>query len=332
MEESSTDQSSAKRRKRYLLPGAKYVLPRSTLRYQRQVANGSSRQVGNGSSTSTAPTTHTAPQGSFLSHDQGAEPDDMCEFSEMYDSDGEHGGEYSAGDRCPGEGYNDLSDCDVADFASGFEHCSDESDSESDECGEPADDFFSLFTEECLPNSDITIREAMMTLMAFSSSAGLNWTDMEKLVTMVNLFLGKDVLPTSKFLLRKVWRKLKTDVVKEHYFCQECGFKFPSTNVGDLTCPKCSSVSSRQNAFAILDIKKQMEVALSSKTVARGLLTSLRQRQCKAAETVMTDLSDGHLNQKVMKDASPHDLSLTFNTDMASSHSGGNRPASQMTL
>lgn len=68
------------------------------------------------------------------------------------------------------------------------------------------EEFCRLFSDERLPNSDLNVREAMIILMAYSKSAGLNWTNLEKLVGVTHLFLGKQILPASKHLLRKTWK------------------------------------------------------------------------------------------------------------------------------
>ncbi|KAH7971274.1 hypothetical protein HPB49_020827 [Dermacentor silvarum] len=54
------------------------------------------------------------------------------------------------------------------------------------------DDFMKLFSSERLPNCDLSVADAMVTLMAYSTLAGLNWSDMEKLVHVVNLLLGAE--------------------------------------------------------------------------------------------------------------------------------------------
>ncbi|KAL3184693.1 hypothetical protein MRX96_005802 [Rhipicephalus microplus] len=55
-------------------------------------------------------------------------------------------------------------------------HVDSDTDREQDE-----DEFCRLFSDERLPNSDLNVGEAMIILMAYSTSAGLNWTNMEKL-------------------------------------------------------------------------------------------------------------------------------------------------------
>ncbi|KAH7961758.1 hypothetical protein HPB52_011927 [Rhipicephalus sanguineus] len=178
-----------RKRKRYLEPGADLVVPRSTLFYQR------------------------APNSATTSGDQQASTVDplMCS-SPTYaeDSRQSESGDTSSSDRD-----------DIAENETAYEDCSrgsprsveelltesadwDAGTGESDEqtaVGE--DDFAKLFSHERLPHSDLSVADAMVMLMAYSTSAGLNWSDMEKLVHVINLFLGADVLPSSQYLLRK---------------------------------------------------------------------------------------------------------------------------------
>lgn len=101
----------------------------------------------------------------------------------------------------------------ASDRAECYDVASDHSDSESDcsaeDCRDTStsdgdtDEFCRIFSSECLPNSDMTVRDFMLSLMAYTVSVRLNWADMERLVRMINLFLGKFVLPTSSYMLRK---------------------------------------------------------------------------------------------------------------------------------
>ncbi|KAL1482014.1 hypothetical protein MTO96_034072 [Rhipicephalus appendiculatus] len=56
------------------------------------------------------------------------------------------------------------------------------------------DDLGKLFSKERLPNSDLSVADAVVTLMAYSTSGGLNWSDMEKLAHMMNILLGVAII------------------------------------------------------------------------------------------------------------------------------------------
>ncbi|KAL3184461.1 hypothetical protein MRX96_031753 [Rhipicephalus microplus] len=47
----------------------------------------------------------------------------------------------------------------------------------------------------------LSVADAMVMRMAYSTSAGLNWKDIEKLAHVINLLMGAEVLPSSQYLL-----------------------------------------------------------------------------------------------------------------------------------
>lgn len=95
-------------------------------------------------------------------------------------------------------------------------------DQHSDEDSSEVDDFTTLFPSDRLPNSHLSVADAMVMAMAYTSSAGLNWTDMERLVHVINALLGAQGLPSSKYLLRKAWRKWTEQLAHRYYFCTNC--------------------------------------------------------------------------------------------------------------
>ncbi|KAH6938416.1 hypothetical protein HPB50_009146 [Hyalomma asiaticum] len=208
--DSNQPQPRSKRRKRYLEPGSHYVVPRTTRLYQKAVEALSASQP---CSSKNVPQTSVANGGSEVAaldarslsdaqgdSDENADPDDTYGFEEnALSSDSDQAADSPCDDAGMSDGHSDT-------------------DHEQDE-----DEFCRLFSDERLPNSDLNVREAMIILMAYSTSAGLNWTNMEKLVGVINLLLGKQILPTSKHLLRKTWKVWLAGTVKRHYYCKECG-------------------------------------------------------------------------------------------------------------
>lgn len=146
----------------------------------------------------------------------------------------------SASDRAESCGVaSNLSDSESSGSA---EDCSD-----TYRCEGDAGEFCLIFSGERLPNSDMTVRDAMLTLMAYTVSVALNWTGMEKLVGIINLFLGKPVLPTSSWMLRKACRQWMDDLVKRHYFCQACEAVISNPRQKVFSCPHCTTEISGQN-------------------------------------------------------------------------------------
>ncbi|XP_077491319.1 uncharacterized protein LOC144101951 [Amblyomma americanum] len=232
-------------------------------------------------------------------------------------------------DRCRNADQENYDSCHSADEDDVADHCNRNADEDNTHSCRSADDgdsdreFSDFFSIERLPNSDVTVRDAMFILMAYTSSSGLNWVDMEKLVGVINLFLGKPILPTSQYLLRKVWKRWEADIVKRHYFCEECGAIIPNPEKREFLCPSCNTSNSAQNFFATVSIEKQLEVMLTNDTVAQTLLTSLKKKRATASDPgssenkVIRDITDGKLYQRQMGKAAWSDVSLTLNTDGA---------------
>lgn len=143
---------------------------------------------------------------------------------------------------------------------------------------------------------------------------------MEGLLQLVNFLFGKNVLPRSKFFLRKIWCKLKERMTKHQFFCKECG-----THVGgeseDGPCPNCQAIVPRQsfspqNFFTTLDMKLQLEILLADKGIMQELFHALQKKNATGDNT-MRDLTDGALYKKRTGSSSWCDITLTFNSDGA---------------
>ncbi|KAH7984817.1 hypothetical protein HPB49_025707 [Dermacentor silvarum] len=209
-----------KRRKRYLEPGETYSLPRTSLRYQERVQDSQS-------------SLQTPQQQSLRSSGAGSANAGVCNnylSCEISDND-----DFDASDQ---NLYHAESDEGDSNKQYDSESSSAEDCSGAEECEGDGDEFCRLFSSECLPNSDMSVRDAMLTLMAYTASVGLNWTDMEKLVGVINLFLGKPVLPTSSYMLRKVWKQWMGGLVERHYFSRAAVLNMKQYN-GYFGCSFC---------------------------------------------------------------------------------------------
>ncbi|KAM7289896.1 hypothetical protein ISCGN_030024 [Ixodes scapularis] len=114
----------------------------------------------------------------------------------------------------------------------------------------------------------LSAADAMIGIISYGVAASLNWSNMEGLFNLVNFLFGKDVLPGSKFLLRKIWSKLKERMTKHHFFCKECGTNVVAGTQDGTPCPNCQAVVptknfSQRNFFTTLDLKLQLEVLLA---------------------------------------------------------------------
>ncbi|KAL1429304.1 hypothetical protein MTO96_016461 [Rhipicephalus appendiculatus] len=239
----------AKKRKRYLEPGQLCVVPRTTLRYQgenlKQRASGTNTvsDLLRTSSNKCCDPQHRSNITASTSHDE-TENDAAVECNSSGDSESET----ALSDNESENNSDSRIGLDLSSDAHAFgtsDESIDDADAESAQQGD-AEEFCNMFSDERLPNGDLTVRDAMLVLMSYSASVGLNWVQMEKLVSVINLFLlGKPVLPTSQYLIGKVWKKWKVDMLTDHFYCEHCGKIVPNEEgAKEYSCPVCNANSS----------------------------------------------------------------------------------------
>ncbi|XP_049268738.1 uncharacterized protein LOC119382286 [Rhipicephalus sanguineus] len=184
--------------------------------------------------------------------------------------------------------------------------------------GEVPKDDWSTLSQATLPNSVLTVAEALLSILTFCISAGLNWSQMEDLVKLVNFLLGETVIPCSRHLLKKMWET--SDTVCHHFFCSSCKTYAGKRAAQDITCSNCSenvclSNFKKSNFFSTLSVKKQLEDLLMSKSVAQALFDQLSSPG--SASCLLRDITDGTLLKKCRKHSEWADITITVNTDGA---------------
>lgn len=191
---------------------------------------------------------------------------------------------------------------------------SDDADMCNDEV--PEDDWNTL-SQTTLPNSVLTVAEALLSILTYSVSAGLNWNQLEDLVKLVNFLLGDKVIPCSRHILRKMWASSSS--VQHHFFCSACKSYAGEPAVLDITCSNCGenvcvSNFKKSNFFSTLNVKKQLEDLLRSESIAKALFDQLSSR---GDASCMKDITDGALLKKCRKHWEWTDITITVNTDGA---------------
>ncbi|XP_064464144.1 uncharacterized protein LOC135375344 [Ornithodoros turicata] len=178
------------------------------------------------------------------------------------------------------------------------------------------------FGDETLPNSPTTKAEAIAMIMSFAVGHSLTWTCIEDLLKLVNLLFGSDVLPRTKYLLRKLWKPKEEKFVRHHYYCEDCRTLLVQDEetpyLACTTCPKTSEIStlrSSGNFFSILNFHQQLKFVISKNKTA--LYESLRKTNTSDTATGITDVTNAKLCQKLKQDGiiTTNDLTFTFNTD-----------------
>ncbi|XP_064456969.1 uncharacterized protein LOC135367607 [Ornithodoros turicata] len=186
--------------------------------------------------------------------------------------------------------------------------------------------FLGAYSRETLPHQETTKGQAMLLILIYVVSAGLSWTQVDGLLRLINALFGTDVLPRSKYMLRKLWRKRQEGALAIHYFCSTCyahlGTRARSTKGCTFTCSFCrvdhkqEKLLSSGSFFVIMDIKKRLQMLL--KGVGAALLNRL---DALASETrpqgVYTDITDGQLYKRARNNIGMNwcDFTVSFNSD-----------------
>lgn len=148
-----------RKRKCYLKPGANFTVPRSTLFYQR--VQGSSNP-GTNLSCERSPTVEPANSPPHL--DDSVQPDYNCLPAEV-DDVAENTRNDDRSRRSPQHIVNDR----ASEEPTGSAHADAGSESNCVDTADGEDDFMKLFSGERLPNCDLSVADAMVTLMAYST-------------------------------------------------------------------------------------------------------------------------------------------------------------------
>ncbi|KAL1417626.1 hypothetical protein MTO96_026679 [Rhipicephalus appendiculatus] len=288
--DASTSKPVRSKRKVYLEPNARCDPPRTT-KWRAKTLSQREESAVDGSASPTPAEPDEPSQNSSGSTD--------CDVSSV-PQDAHQGA--TSNDDSDGSDLNDETACDDDDMCS----------------GEVPKDDWSTLSQATLPNSVLTVAEALLSILTFCISAGLNWNQMEDLVKLVNYLLGDSVIPCSRHLLRKMWETSGT--VHHHFFCSSCKTYAGNRAAQDITCSNCSenvclSNFKKNNFFSTLSVKKQLEDLLMSKSIAEALFDQLS--SSGNATCLFRDITDGTLLKKCRKRSAWADITITINTDGA---------------
>ncbi|KAK8756786.1 hypothetical protein V5799_000512 [Amblyomma americanum] len=186
--------------------------------------------------------------------------------------------------------------------------------SEDEDDGLPSS--FAQFSNEKLPNTEVTKMGAIAAVMAYAVSHGLTWAALGDLIKLINFLIGQNALPQSTYTFRKLWCKEKQDIVQYHYFCETCGALL---NVIEKSaqCPNCRYTSALQKLkdcgsfFIILNLHKQLSFAIeSTKVQLHENLEKLQEPQ-----SAISDVTSAQCYSRMRERLPKDDLTLTINTD-----------------
>lgn len=191
------------------------------------------------------------------------------------------------------------------------------------------------FGSKTLPGSKTTIAAAVVLIMSFVVAHGLPWTAVNDLLKLVDALFGFENcgLPTTKYLLRKLWLPKCAAVVNYHYYCDVCGSLLKVTaNRLRASCDVClttatvATIKAAGNFFVILDLKKQfLSLIAQVKGALFDNLCKLREAAIDGCE-VMSDITTGAMYQALRRDRLLNwmDLTVVFNTDGSALYKSSN--------
>nr|XP_050026874.2 uncharacterized protein LOC126522173 isoform X1 [Dermacentor andersoni] len=174
-----------------------------------------------------------------------------------------------------------------------------------------------------LPGSTTTKAAAVVMILAFVVAHGLPWDTVDGLLRLIEALFGfqGDMLPRSKYLLRKLWNPTMHTAVNRHYYCNICGSQLEQLSSETMRCQACQAdmkVSLLNNAgcfFSILNIKQQIGQSIAKfKDLLFAQMEKIEQGlQCDS----VSDITSGAFYKSLRQSGkiSHKDLTLTFNTD-----------------
>lgn len=321
-----------KRRKRYLEPGAEYVVPRQTLWRQGKI---SALAFAPGNS------------------DGASRNQPLRESSDMQSSNDEAYGQSSDDSSIElesghqGQGVPDVNrevpfDTQSSDDDDGNPELSDDERQDSARFGavtaaaseDLGEDEFTdddmVYLEETygrytLPGQRTTQAQALLLILAYVVSAGLSWQQIDGLLRLINVLFGEDVAPRSKYLFRKIWKHTQKEMVDIHFFCEKCHdvlevHKMPYRQSA-IRCSRCDLSSTTTSLvlegsfFITFSLKKQLQILMNC--FRDTLQTNLEKIAQMSSDEGLGDIEDGSIirETRIKYCCKPHDLTVSFSTD-----------------
>lgn len=136
----------------------------------------------------------------------------------------------------------------------------------------------------------------------------LFWECLNDILQLFNTIIGKPILPTSKYLFRKLLPKVMKP--KYNYFCKKCYKLLDSKSIKCDICDEPFSLDKKKNNnfFITLPIKSQI-----ISTIKKNINYITRGNSMK--KDVIEDVSDGELYNQISVEENAYPITLTLNTD-----------------
>lgn len=199
--------------------------------------------------------------------------------------------------------------------------------SESDKQGAPNDfKYFAKLSGETLPHEKTTKAQALLLVMAYIVTAGFTWAQVRGLLILLNTLFGEAAVPSTTYLLRKLWKD-KKEALRIYLYCQHCHDdlrifqEMPAKS--QVICGGCNlqrttkELVAAGSFFDMFDLRQQLTDLI--KYVSGPLLRSLQKLSASRELGMYSDITDGDLYRSIRRQMNMawSELTLTFNTDNA---------------
>lgn len=181
------------------------------------------------------------------------------------------------------------------------------------------------YGDETLPNSTTTKAMAIVLIMAFVVAHNLPWTALDDLLRLIDALFGskRGLLPTSKYLFRKLWAEHTEKCAQRYYYCEVCGVVLTPAASNGLYCHHCKTTTCQAQVqykgrfFTIFDIKEQIRHIVSKTKDSLGKNLMEIKNRLSSSSNEIKDIVDGKVYINLWKSGalSFGDLTITFNTD-----------------
>lgn len=196
----------------------------------------------------------------------------------------------------------------------------DEADCEADNPDNDFLEYVRINSKIRLPHQTTTRLQAMLLILTFVVAAGLNWTQVDALLKLLNTLMGKQAFPSSKYGFRKLWDLQRSRTVEVHPYCPTC--QFLTTSCGkNQHCGICRKTKPlvwllKQGSFFItVDVKHKL-LCLLKRT---GELVGKKLKELAASPWggFYADVTDGLLYRRARTEHKMRwsDLTVTINSD-----------------
>ncbi|KAK8767672.1 hypothetical protein V5799_005547 [Amblyomma americanum] len=155
-------------------------------------------------------------------------------------------------------------------------------------------------------------------IVAFVVAHGLPWDTVDGLLRLIDALFGfnGNVLPKSKYLLRKLWSRQLNRHVKDHYYCADCGSVLdPVHGMDQVHCAlfrensRVSVLKDNGCFFSIMNVKEQLHQLIS--TCKEALYNELKKIEMLKRTDQIRDITSGRLYKNLRRTGARRYLETT---------------------